>query len=134
MSDNSLRDIALRHLDKAKPVNELVGIAVNATAWIGLAAFLAKAVWVMPQTSDSPIDSWFRYAVTAAAIGSSLLAACGLFGPLLGILRDLQRSSGMRNLVLSSICILAISFGSVLWLLGIGFTFIGLANSIFGRN
>ena len=131
MSDDWIRDVAERHLAKQRPINELIGIAVNATAWVGLSIFLVTAVWHVPNHQEDFVFRLMKYGVTVVAGGTSLLAACGLFLPIYRISNELRRRRGVSGFFFAWLGSWVVSVSFILWLMAVGFTFIGLAKSLY---
>lgn len=125
----SINEVLERRLAHVRPINEIVGIATNATAWVGLSAFLVKIIW-STNLDSSAAYSFMRYPVTALACVTSIYAAYGLFWPLLKASSDLGKMPGPYGFLFAWLGVWSLSFGSIVWLLGVGFTFAGLAASL----
>ena len=131
MGDDEIRGVAERHLAKQRPINELIGVAVNATAWVGLSVFLIMAVWHIPKPNEGSVFQIFKYATTAVAAGSSVLAAYGLFMPIYRIGDELRRRRGVSGFFFAWLSSWVVSVAFIVWIIAVAFTFIGLAKSLY---
>lgn len=131
MGDESIREVAERHLAKERPINEMIGVAVNATAWVALSVFLMAAVWHVPELNNNFVSRLFRFSVTVVAGASSLLAAYGLFMPIYRITAELRHRPGLPWGLLHAACLWILNICVLVWMIAVAFTFIGLARSIY---
>lgn len=134
MTNDKIENMAMRQLDRARPINEFVGILVNATTLVGLAMFIYKAVWLLPFPPDDGILQLFRYAVSLAAIVFSLVAGIGLYAPLIGMMGEARTHGGLKGLGLEMAVIVGASLLNALWFIAVGFTVISLASAIFSQT
>lgn len=126
--------MANRQLDRARPVNEFVGIVVNATALVALAILVYKAVWELTPPANDMLYQLLRYAASAATIVFSAAAVWGLFAPVLGMLREIRTVPGLKGLGLTAVLLLGIVLLNAQWMYAVAFTFLSLAGSFFGKG
>ncbi|MBB4649571.1 hypothetical protein GGQ99_001293 [Aminobacter niigataensis] len=129
MSDR-IDEVFERRLAKVRPINEIVGIATTATAWVGLSAFSVTFIWFTTEFDHIAAFAVLRYPVTVVACLTSIFAAYGLFWPLLKACRDLWNQPGSSGYLFVWVGTWGLFFASMVWLLGIGITFAGLAASL----
>jgi hypothetical protein len=133
--ETSFLQTAEQHLARQRPINELIGVAVNATAWVGLSVFLIVTIWHDNAPHDPNRDGFvfqlFQYAVTVVAAGTSGLAAYGLFMPVYRIAKSLQRLPGLAGVFVAWLGLWLVNISILVWLLAVAFTFIGLASTLY---
>ncbi|WP_018428221.1 hypothetical protein [Hoeflea sp. 108] len=129
MSDE-INEVLERRLAAVRPINEIVGVATTATAWVGLSAFLVTLIWSTTEYDHIAAFTVLRYPVMALACLTSAFAAYGLFWPLLKASSDLGKQPGNSGFLFAWLGTWGLLFASVVWLLGVGITFAGLAASL----